>query len=614
MMKVRKSLLYLFITISTFLFSCLIVDASGSVSTSMSGSNSVYVGNNVDITLTVTSLNGVDGGLTGFGGKIVYDSSYLEFVSFKSLAPFEIGYNSSSHIFTGFDPTGGSNKITGYRDMIRITFRTKAVGNTTVRYTETDASDINSNAPSVNGVSKTISITNPPSSNANLSTLSVSGASINFNPNTTSYSVKVGRDVSSVDVNASAQDGGARVSGTGNKSLNYGSNTISVTVTAPSGATKTYTINVTREDPRSSNANLSSLKVDGGSLSPSFNKNTTVYEVSVPFSVETLNVKAVAEDGKAKVSVSGNEGLISEGTKDVTVTVVAENGSKKSYVIKVTRGKDPNKVLDTNNYLSSLTASVGMLSPVFDREKTNYIVYLPFEVEQIEFNAVVEDTKYAVLTKDGPDKLSVGSNKYTFTVTAENNSTKVYTIIVMRGASLDGEEISSNVLLKDLKVVNGSFDKPFDSKVNVYRYNKKKGFKFDPIPEDDKTKVTVIEQDGVVSIILEASGDFNVYTLIPEDESNLGIFIAMAIGSGALVVGGSFVGFKLGLKKMPKSKLSKNFTDESKDMKKDFSKSDSKPLNDDEKVEVPSPDIVLEDKNPFLKQDNSNENKFIRKF
>jgi len=614
MIKIRKSLIYLFLIVSIFLFSCLSLGAAGSVSTGMSGSNSVYVGNTVDVTLSVTGVNGVSGGgLTGIAGSISYDSNYLEYVSFKSLAPFEISYNNSSRVFTGFDTTGGSKKISGYSDIIRITFRTKAVGNTTVRYVDTDASDLNDEAPYVSGASKTISITNPPSSNANLSSLSVSGASFNFNPNTTSYSVRVGKDVSSVTVSATAEDSGARVSGTGSKSISYGANSVSVTVTAPSGATKTYTINITREDPRSNNANLSSLKVDGGALSPEFNASTTQYEVSVPFSVENLNVKATTQDSNARVSVSGAEGLIAEGTKDVTVIVTAENGARKTYTIRVTRGKDPNKVLATNNYLSNLTVSQGILSPVFDKDKINYIIYLPYEIDTINFEATVEDTKYGVLTKEGPEKLAVGSNKYTFTVAAEDSSTKTYTVIVMRGASLEDESVSSSVLLKDLKLDKGTLDIPFNSKVNVYRYDKNKCFKYNPIPEDEETKITIIEHDDVISIILESDSDVNVYTLIPKEESNLILFIIIGASSFVLVGGGSFLGYKVGLKRKAKIKGDSSNISEVLDSNVQETVDINNSVQDDSEVSTLNDSQVIEDKDPFKKKDDS-ENIFIRKF
>lgn len=601
MIKVRNYVFYLFITISTFLFASLSLSAAHATYT-VTGDSSVYVGNNFTVRVQVSNISTP---FNSIGGTLSYDNSLLEIVSVTGMtSPVYISYNSSSRNFTGMYPAGFQESGT----LLTITFKALRTGNATVSVTgaEQGSSLKGGGSPSISVNAKTISITNPPSSNANLSSLSISNGSISFSPSTTSYNVRVGKDVSSVNVSATAEDGGARVSGTGNKSLNYGSNSVSITVTAPSGATKTYTINITREDPRSGNANLSSLKVDGGEISPAFNKNTTVYEVNVPFSVENLNVKASAEDGKARVSVSGAEGLIAEGTKDVNVTVTAENGARKTYTIKVTRGKDPNKVLSTNNYLSSLTTNQGILSPTFDKDKINYIIYLPYEIENIELNATVEDTKYGVLTKDGPEKLLVGSNKYTFTVAAEDNSTKVYTVIVMRGASLDeNQDVPSGVLLKEININKGSLDKPFKSSVNVYRYDKSKGFKVNPVPEDEKSKVTVLEYDDVISIIVESETDTNVYTLVPEEKSNLGIIIATAVIGGSLTVGGSFLGFKIGLKKTPKVKIKKE-----KAKIKDLTNSDNS-FKEEKNNDLSNKNEILKDKDPFIKNDNISDNKFM---
>jgi uncharacterized repeat protein (TIGR02543 family) len=91
-----------------------------------------------------------------------------------------------------------------------------------------------------------------PSSDATLSGLSLgAGISLNpaFNPNVTSYTAAVANSVSSLTVTASANDGGATVSGTGTYPLAVGENTIAIVVTADDGTTaRTYTVIVTRAD------------------------------------------------------------------------------------------------------------------------------------------------------------------------------------------------------------------------------------------------------------------------------------------------------------------------------------------------------------------------------
>lgn len=88
------------------------------------------------------------------------------------------------------------------------------------------------------------------SSNANLSGITLSDGTLSFDAATTSYSVSVGNAVSSITVNATAEDSKASVSITPSSpvSLTAGSATvITISVTAEDGTLKTYTVSVTRQ-------------------------------------------------------------------------------------------------------------------------------------------------------------------------------------------------------------------------------------------------------------------------------------------------------------------------------------------------------------------------------
>lgn len=87
----------------------------------------------------------------------------------------------------------------------------------------------------------------------------------------------------------------------------------------------------------SSNANLKSLSLNTGSISPKFSANTTSYTAKVSNTVTKVNVTARTADSGAKVvSVSGNTNL-KVGENNVVVTVQAANGTQKKYTIVVTR-------------------------------------------------------------------------------------------------------------------------------------------------------------------------------------------------------------------------------------------------------------------------------------
>ena len=90
-------------------------------------------------------------------------------------------------------------------------------------------------------------------------------------------------------------------------------------------------VKVTAPQTYSKEAALASLTVDPGELTPAFSADVTEYTAIVGPDVEKLTVSAPAKDGKASVSVSGNEGL-QMGENTVTCKVTAEDGeTTKTY-------------------------------------------------------------------------------------------------------------------------------------------------------------------------------------------------------------------------------------------------------------------------------------------
>lgn len=126
---------------------------------------------------------------------------------------------------------------------------------------------------------------------------------------------------------------------------------------------KNATVTVNTPYNASNNANLGKLSVGEGTLSPAFSKNTTNYTVNVDGAVTALTISAKSEDGKGKVSVSGNKDL-KEGANTVTVTCTAEDGkTKKTYTITVNRGPAPTPT-------PSPTPTPGLIVHVGDSDRT----------------------------------------------------------------------------------------------------------------------------------------------------------------------------------------------------------------------------------------------------
>lgn len=92
---------------------------------------------------------------------------------------------------------------------------------------------------------------------------------------------------------------------------------------------------VSEKKEYSSDNTLSSLGVEGYTLTPEFHKDTTEYKLAVDESIEKINVVAASNHNKASISGAGEVSL-SSGENTIEVRVTAENGNEKVYKIIVT--------------------------------------------------------------------------------------------------------------------------------------------------------------------------------------------------------------------------------------------------------------------------------------
>lgn len=126
------------------------------------------------------------------------------------------------------------------------------------------------------------------------------------------------------------------------------------------GGSRSLTINVVNKNTPSridvnktysKNNYLTSLGIEGYSLTPNFDKETLEYTVTLNPGTESVNVTATKEDNNASIKGSG-EVNVSEGINTIEVVVTAENGNERTYVIKASvEEKDPIEVkIGNSNY------------------------------------------------------------------------------------------------------------------------------------------------------------------------------------------------------------------------------------------------------------------------
>lgn len=148
-----------------------------------------------------------------------------------------------------------------------------------------------------------------------------------------------------------------KIIGAGTSSLNVigDSKVIDIDMQACSISKSSGSVTASAPASYSSDNTLISLQISPGVLSPAFSPDVTTYTTSVGADCASLTVSAVPNDSKATVSVSGKR--MDPGFNTTTITVTAENGSKRTYTIKTT--KETNSASNENNQATGSDSSNG---------------------------------------------------------------------------------------------------------------------------------------------------------------------------------------------------------------------------------------------------------------
>ena len=332
-------------------------------------------------------------------------------------------------------------------------------------------------SPTVASKTYTVTVTRqPPSTNANLSNLTVSEGSLQppFDPNVTNYIANVGSNVSSVTVTATKADPNASVTinGTGGSSQTISLNpagtptVISIVVLAQDGGTtRNYLVTVNRSG--AGNANLSNLTVTPGSLNPGFSSgNTGPYSVDVASNVGSVTVTATKADANATVSINGVTGTsrtitlpAAPSTTQVNVQVIAQDGvTSKTYTITI------NRAGAGNANLSNLTVTPGTLQPAFNANTLNYTVDVASTVGSVTVTATKADAN-ATVSING-----VTATSRTITLPAAPSTTQVNVQVIAQDGVTSKTYVvnvnrmgANNANLSNLTVTPGSLSPGFSS-------------------------------------------------------------------------------------------------------------------------------------------------------
>ena len=302
----------------------------------------------------------------------------------------------------------------------------------------------------------TITLNKLASTNNNLASLSISSGTLDpvFNKNTTNYTVSVDSTVASIDVTAVAEDTNASITGDGTHNLNYGTNTITVTVTAEDNSIKDYIIVVTRN--KSNDTSLSNLTIDGTTIA-GFTSTKDNYEINLPFGTTSFELNATPNDTNANIDANelGTKN-ISTSPETFTFTVTAHDGTTKTYTIKVNVASNNDTTIDSLIVLGK--------TPTWNNTDNRYELTVDGETLKVgpnDINATFSNGA-TITTKDNEKELVVGANTYKFTVTAEDGTTtKEYEVLITR-------EVSTINTLDSLTSDTGTISPTFDPTENNY--------------------------------------------------------------------------------------------------------------------------------------------------
>lgn len=373
------------------------VSAVGTISLSTSKST-VEVGEEFSISVNLSGAS-----VATLTTRVTVDTSKVDYVSGPSNSSFVNG----RAIYTWTDPTGGENPKTS-GTIATFKFKAKQAGNASFSvngdFYSSEEEKVN---PSFLGAVVTIKEkeVTPPSNEEN------NGNGNNSGGNT-------GAGSGDGEGNGNTNNSGGSLGGTTNKPTTGNNN---------SGGENTATV--------SQNANLQELHLNVEGLTPSFNKNTTNYNIVIDNTIKNISITAIPEDKNAKVSITGNTNL-QVGINKILIKVTAQdNNTIKTYTINVTKTDNPDLA---NANLENLAIENVTLNPEFNEEVLQYTAEIESDINVLNILAVPK-IEGATVSIQGNENIVFGENVITISVIAKDGVTKKDYIINLYKKTLQEE-------------------------------------------------------------------------------------------------------------------------------------------------------------------------------
>lgn len=204
-------------------------------------------------------------------------------------------------------------------------------------------------------------------------------------------------------------------------------NDVTYTITGADASTEIYTVSVkVAANPAKS---ITAFNFTSPAATESINNTLHTITVTVPYGTDVTSLSPTITYTGASISPLSE--VAQNFTNPVTYTVTAADNSVQNYTVTVIV-----EAASSNANLSTLTTSVGTLSPSFSALETSYSVNVAHSVTSIILTGTTAESHASISGNNGVDQsLAVGANIITLKVTAQNGTTtKDYVVTVTRGS------------------------------------------------------------------------------------------------------------------------------------------------------------------------------------
>ena len=152
-------------------------------------------------------------------------------------------------------------------------------------------------------------------------------------------------------------------------------------------------------------ANLAKLSVKQFTINPTFQKTITDYNLTVPSSIDSIEIEATTSDTSASYFLKykekdGNKCSIKEGSNKIIIEVSSEDGTIKLYNIICLR------LSASDAFLSWLSIAGVQVEPSFVKDIFEYNSVVPYFIINALVNVEVNDPKCEIkLVYSGKEQL-----------------------------------------------------------------------------------------------------------------------------------------------------------------------------------------------------------------